>query len=373
MDYTIETWNIKDLLSLIDNQKINLEPSYQRNFIWSPKNQMDLIDTIIKGYPIPNFFIFKDKNGNFEMVDGQQRSKTIYKFSKGFITTSKSTGSKKITDIIQDNFYSYKIAIILLSNISDKAILNSFYVLINKTGVNLNASEVNKAEFHGTNFMKLANEVLEYQNFIDLDIFTEAVSKRMNDRAYVEELLGYIILGYIDKKNQLDKLFEKDIDEDTYNYTLKVFKATIDILSKFNKLHPINETRYKQKNDFYTLFTFICDNVDKYSLDLFMYQYNILLILGGKDSEGYQLIRPTNEDCEVLKDYAVNCVSQSNSKTARLKRRNFFDSILLNKEIQNNNQFQDLLNYLVEQYGETKIDIKEVESFHLLDVDKFNS
>jgi len=38
MDYTIETWNIKDLLSLIDNQKINLEPSYQRNFIWSPKN-----------------------------------------------------------------------------------------------------------------------------------------------------------------------------------------------------------------------------------------------------------------------------------------------------------------------------------------------
>ena len=64
MDYTIETWNIKDLLSLIDNQKINLEPSYQRNFIWSPKNQMDLIDTIIKGYPIPNFFIFKDKNGN---------------------------------------------------------------------------------------------------------------------------------------------------------------------------------------------------------------------------------------------------------------------------------------------------------------------
>ena len=73
MDYTIETWNIKDLLSLIDNQKINLEPSYQRNFIWSPKNQMDLIDTIIKGDPIPNFFIFKDKNGNVEIVYGQQR------------------------------------------------------------------------------------------------------------------------------------------------------------------------------------------------------------------------------------------------------------------------------------------------------------
>jgi len=372
MDYTIETWQIKDLVNLIDNQDIDLEPSYQRNFIWSPKNQMELIDTILNGLPIPNFFIYQNSDGSYEMVDGQQRTRTIYKFIKGSITSSRSLGSKTINEIDRFIFHSYRIAVIKLSNVTDRTILNSFYVLINKTGVHLNTPEVYKAEFDGTNFMKLANEVLEYQNFIDLDIFSEAITKRMNDRAFVEELIGYIILGYIDKKKPIDKLFEKDIDDETYIHSIKAFKATVDLLSEFNKIIPIKETRYKQKNDFYTLFTFLCDNQGKYSVDLFKYQYRILLILGSEDNEGYQLIRPTNDSCEVLKEYAYYCVTQSNSKIARIKRRSFLDNVLLNRDISTNNVLSQLLNYLTEIFPNKDVDIKSVDGFQLLDVDKFN-
>lgn len=82
MKYSNLEWTIGELINLIESQKINLRPPYQRNFIWSSKDQKLLIDSIRKGYPLPNFFILKNKDNTFEMVDGQQRAITIYKFIK---------------------------------------------------------------------------------------------------------------------------------------------------------------------------------------------------------------------------------------------------------------------------------------------------
>ena len=46
-----------------------MRPPYQRNFIWTPKDQRLLVDSIYKGYPLPNFFILKNEDGKYEMVD----------------------------------------------------------------------------------------------------------------------------------------------------------------------------------------------------------------------------------------------------------------------------------------------------------------
>lgn len=69
MKYSNLEWTIGELINLIESQKINLRPPYQRNFIWSSKDQKLLIDSIRKGYPLPNFFILKNKDNTFEMVD----------------------------------------------------------------------------------------------------------------------------------------------------------------------------------------------------------------------------------------------------------------------------------------------------------------
>ena len=53
-------------------------------------------------------------------------------------------------------------------------------------------------------------------NFIDLNLFTEATSKRMNDRGFVEELLGYLKLGIQEKRSPVETLLENDIIEEDY-------------------------------------------------------------------------------------------------------------------------------------------------------------
>ena len=59
MKYQIKEITISQLIEWIKRDQINLHPPYQRNFIWSSKDQKLLIDSILKGYPLPNFFIYK--------------------------------------------------------------------------------------------------------------------------------------------------------------------------------------------------------------------------------------------------------------------------------------------------------------------------
>lgn len=371
MEYSFKEFTINDLISLIDKESIDLNPDYQRNYIWSPNDQKFLIDTIIQGYPLPSFFVYLDKKGKYEMVDGQQRSKTIYRFVKGQITSSKSTGSKFFKDLEPKEILFYRLPFVVIENLAPTDNLRDFYVLINKKGVHLNVPEVSKSEHFDKLFLKLANEVLDYQNLIDLDLFTETSIKRMNDRAYVEELLGYLKVGNKEKKKAVESIYKKDISKDEYLELRDKFHSIIDRIAILNRIKPIRSTRYKQKNDFYTLFSFINENLDA-SQDLLNHQYKILLILDKTDEDGRQFIRPTNEDCDALRDYAINCVSQSNSTNARESRLLFFNSVLKNTDIDKNDILIEVVNFLSDIYGSENIQFLGIDKFNLINVSILN-
>lgn len=369
MKYFSKEFTLEELVHLVDEDQIDLNPSYQRNFIWSPTNQRELIDTILKEYPLPSFFFYLKPDGKYEMVDGQQRTKTIYRFIKGDITSSKLFNKASFQQINKHKFLSYRIPVVVIDNLSSGDSLKEFYVLINKKGIHLNIPEITKSEFYDTNFLKLANELLSYQNLINLNLFSDIVSKRMNDRAFVEELLGYLFMGFKDKKQSVETLYKTDISKQDYDMLEKKFKDVIDKIFKISSASPISETRYKQKNDFYTLFSFVSENLDE-SLEVAKYQYKILVLLDGKDEEGRQFIRPSNEECEALREYANNCVAQSNSRNARENRLKFFNSILKNVALTPNEILLDVLNYLSVIFGSNKIDLKKVGKYYLIDIDK---
>jgi hypothetical protein len=94
--FSTDRWPISALLKLFSEKKINLSPRYQRNDIWSLSAQRRLIDTVQRGYPMPNFFVRLRPNG-FEMVDGQQRARTLIGYWNGeFSDKSKVTLTKEI-------------------------------------------------------------------------------------------------------------------------------------------------------------------------------------------------------------------------------------------------------------------------------------
>jgi hypothetical protein len=97
------------------------------------------------------------------------------------------------------------------------------------------------------------------------------------------------------------------------------------------------------------------------------------VILDGVDEKGRQLIRPSNGECNALKEYANNCVTQSNSKKAREDRLKFFNSILKNQDVENNFALKDVLEYLEEIYKIEEIELISFEDYELIDLTKFNN
>ncbi len=317
MKYKIEIWPIIKLIDLYNNDNLNLNPPYQRNSIWSINAQKLLIDTIKSALPLPVFFLQEKENGKYEMVDGQQRTRAILGFEKGLFNDKEDKYFEK------NDFSNYDIPICVLSKTLTIEEVREFYVRVNKTGLKLERPELNKAEYYDTTFLKLVTELTNSDSFQELRLFRKSDIKRMFDRDFVEELVSLLINGITDKKKAVDRLFETDIDQIQYEEIIENFNNILGKISLLNDLHPIAETRYSQKNDFYTLFGLIND-ISNFSPKELEYAYKVLI----KIQDG---IRPSNDDCEPLQEYAINCVTQSNSKKAREKRLNILRSILLNE------------------------------------------
>lgn len=76
---TIEVLKLK-----VDNNEINMQPEFQRAFVWDIKRASLFIDSLLIGLPIPSIFLGKSKEDeNYIVIDGQQRLKSAYYFMTG--------------------------------------------------------------------------------------------------------------------------------------------------------------------------------------------------------------------------------------------------------------------------------------------------
>jgi len=321
MKYEFKTWPLSKLISLYNKEKLSLNPPYQRNDIWTIKQQKYLLNTISKGMPVPSFFIFKQGN-KYEMVDGQQRSRTIIGFFKGVIPNSENRVFSELHQNEQRKFKAYKILVAIITNLLPGESMENYYVLVNSTGARLNRPELIKAEYFSTPFLKAIQALSENTDWKELDIFTERSKDRMNDIDFIGEIFALIEFGPTEKKEKADELFRTLLDDNKIKVLMEKFLATLKILKTLNADTPLKTTRFRQKNDFYTLFQFINNHQDT-ELFSFKYYYSLLLKIAPH-------INPSQEECEPLMDYALNCVSQSNSKNAREVRYTFLTDLFLN-------------------------------------------
>ncbi|MFC7292448.1 DUF262 domain-containing protein [Hirschia litorea] len=70
-----------DLFRLEKRGLLDLQPTFQRDFVWSNTAQTRFIDSLIKGLPIPSMCFAHDwKRDEYQVIDGLQRISTIVKF-----------------------------------------------------------------------------------------------------------------------------------------------------------------------------------------------------------------------------------------------------------------------------------------------------
>ncbi|UPG86385.1 DUF262 domain-containing protein [Luteibacter aegosomatis] len=78
---TVDKWRIYDLSGRARQQQLELNPTYQRDFVWSNADSQMLIESILRGIPLPSIILARvSSSQRFQIVDGKQRLTAILRF-----------------------------------------------------------------------------------------------------------------------------------------------------------------------------------------------------------------------------------------------------------------------------------------------------
>lgn len=84
-DYDITSvpndFNVATIFSQIEKGSLKIPP-FQRNYVWDIKRASKLIESILRGLPIPQIFLYETEKKEYLVIDGQQRLMSIYYFMK---------------------------------------------------------------------------------------------------------------------------------------------------------------------------------------------------------------------------------------------------------------------------------------------------
>ena len=78
-----DTWRINDFSGKASRNLLNLNPSYQRGDVWPTSDAQKLIESILRGIPLPSIILLKPNGtlqSRYEVVDGKQRLTSILRF-----------------------------------------------------------------------------------------------------------------------------------------------------------------------------------------------------------------------------------------------------------------------------------------------------
>jgi hypothetical protein len=127
--------------------KLDIRPPYQREFIYKDKQREAVIDTITKDYPLNVMYWAVRDDGDFEIIDGQQRTISICQFVEGDFAFGNMYFHNLQNDR-QDQILNYKIMVYLCSGTDTEKL--EWFKTINIAGAKLTDQEMRNAVYSGS-------------------------------------------------------------------------------------------------------------------------------------------------------------------------------------------------------------------------------
>jgi len=260
-------YSISDFEEWDDKGDLVLAPKFQRRQVWNPKARSYLIDTIIRGKPIPKIFMrqfldTRSRKTTREVVDGQQRLHTVLTFIKDEFRIDKDHNEdypnmlfSELEENVQRDILRYEFAVDLLQDMPDSEVYEVF-ARLNTYSYKLTPQELRHAKFFGafrTCVYKLANEFMTF--WVANKIFSRTSLLRMAEAEFVSDLLIAISVGIQEKsKGVIDHYYDKFDDYFTHRLMYeKRFRLTIDHIGGIFDA-DLPRTHFKTTRLFFPLF-----------------------------------------------------------------------------------------------------------------------
>lgn len=268
--------NVTSIVGKLRSSTYFVDSNFQRKMIWTQKQKIKLIETILMGYPMPEIYLWAQKpnptSGQqpFSIVDGQQRLTTIMQFVNGEWALNKSALEREnkfleyasedwdsLPDELKQKIWEYNIDVREIPSSVDIDTIHKIFARLNQTDKSLNPQELRNAVFHGE-FIKASADVANKLKDYRWGIFSDNDMRRMKDVDFSSQLLTYLIQGIVGSPPKaLNELYDRYNDK--YASRKKHFDKSIKIFEEILLLFKQKSVAdfFSKTVHFYTLFAVV--------------------------------------------------------------------------------------------------------------------
>lgn len=259
---------VSDYSTLFERNEVQIDRTYQRSpDVWPNAARSYLIETILKGFPIPKLAIhqltdLKSRRTIKYVVDGQQRTMAILDFYSDRLRLSGRLGLadaaghtySELPEELQQAFLGYQLNFDQFEAATDETV-REYFRRINSFTAPLNAEEQRHARFQGPmKWFIVSLSQLYGDRFVDLRVLPKNRVIRMADSKLLAEIVHALLNGVsTTSKAVLDKMYETHdkgdrVDDET---TIRdAVNEAVETILEWREIHPTSLTRM---NVFYSL------------------------------------------------------------------------------------------------------------------------
>jgi hypothetical protein len=197
---------VESLMEQIENHTIYLRPlserpSFQRRYVWTNKLASRLIESILLNVPIPPCYLSQNENYELDVIDGQQRLYSIYRFMNNqFELTDIEVLDEllnlrfhQLPDKMQRQLRTHTLRCVMITNESHPEIKFDVFERLNTNTVPLNSQEIRNCVYRGR-LNDLLQEVIFYEPWLAI-LGRKGPDKRMRDEELALRFFAFTIKG----------------------------------------------------------------------------------------------------------------------------------------------------------------------------------
>lgn len=197
---------VESLIDQIKNGTLFLRPlserpSFQRRYVWTNILASRLIESILLNVPIPPCYLSQNEAFELDVIDGQQRLYSIYRFLENQLSLTGLEVLKEINGLryhqlpskLQRQLKTHTLRLVAVTNESHAEIKFDVFQRLNTNTVPLNAQELRNCMFRGA-LNELLKDAAGYQPWLAI-LGKSKVDKRMRDEELILRFFAFYIHG----------------------------------------------------------------------------------------------------------------------------------------------------------------------------------
>jgi hypothetical protein len=256
-----QTISVKGLSDYLRQNELNLNPDYQRGFVWKAERSARLIETVLGRRFVPPVVLHEQIDGIYDVIDGKQRLSTILAFLLGEADARafnlpltavrlnpESSDDGEVHPLCglrfidlppteQRNFQHFGVDVKIVPAQSGEDLVYDIYEDINSGADDLTPQQLRRAAF-SSKYMKLVDTLRSNSDLLKIRDSSE-VDKKEADGEMILRAFAFSNVKIADYKPPLKKFLNKDAsymkqvvlkDEKVLIKLKKEFETTVSVI-----------------------------------------------------------------------------------------------------------------------------------------------